>query len=221
MRVNGATPFKGAPRWEYDLYCRLVRTAWKAAGGSLHVSGLENIPPEGPCFLIPNHQSYLEPLLIASVVPRMVHPMAKSGQFAMPVLGRLLSRVYGFPVRRHQVDAQAARTALRRLASDAAVMIFPEGERTWDGRLQPFRIGVLRLILKVGVPVVPVRVDNAYDLWPRWERLPRPGPLHLTFKPPLHFPKLERRSERTRAAVDDVRRQLSAALAGPLDQRGL
>jgi 1-acyl-sn-glycerol-3-phosphate acyltransferase len=196
----------------------LVRMTWKAAGGSLHVEGLENVPAEGPCLLIPNHQSYLEPLLIASVVPRMLHPMTKSGQFAAPVMGRWLSRVYGFPVRRHQVDPQAARTALRRLATGAAVMIFPEGERTWDGRLQPFRIGVLRLILKVGVPVIPVRVDNAYDLWPRWERLPRAGRLHLTFKPPLHFPKLERRSERTRAAVDDVRRQLSAALAGPLDR---
>ncbi len=216
--MKSTAAFKGAPRWEYDGYCWLVRTAWKLYGGKMEVEGLANVPAEGPCLLIPNHQSNLEPLLIASVVPRMIHPMAKSNQFAVPLFGRLLSRVYGFPVRRYQVDAQAARTVLRRLDSGAVVMIFPEGERTWDGRLQSFRTGVLRLILKAGVPVVPVRVGSAYDAWPRWEPLPRPGTVQLSFGTPLRFPKLERRVDRTLAAEDDVRRQLTRALAGPVDR---
>ena len=215
--MKRSAAFRGAPWWEYKLYCRLTALAWRAYGGRVEVDGLANVPADGPCLIIPNHQSNLEPLLIATVVPRMIHPMAKSIQFAVPVLGYMLARVYGFPVRRYQVDAQAARTVLRRLDNGAAVMIFPEGERTWDGRLQPFRIGVLRLILKAGVPVIPVRVQGAYETWPRWERAPRRGTVRLSFGKPLHFPKLDRRTDRTHAAVDQVRRELRAALSGPLD----
>jgi 1-acyl-sn-glycerol-3-phosphate acyltransferase len=216
LRVKGPV-VRGAWRWQYRFYCWLARSIWKLAGGRLEVSGLQNVPLTGPCILIANHQSYLDPPFLHAVVPRMLHPMAKSTQFASPVMGFLLAHVYTFPVRRYQTDPQAARTVLRRLDAGMAVMIYMEGERTWDGRLQQPRLGVMRLVLKAGVPVIPVRIDGSYAVWPRWDRRPKPGALRFAFGRPIQFPKLDDRRERN-AAVLEARDRLVAALAGPLDR---
>ena len=207
---------RGASWWQYRLYCWIARTLWRAWGGRLEVVGLENVPMTGPCILVANHQSYLDPPFLHAVVPRKLHPMAKSTQFSSKLMGFILAHVYTFPVRRYQVDPQAVRTVLRRLAAGMAIMIYMEGERSWDGRLQPPRLGVIRLLLKAGVPVIPVRIDGAYDVWPRWDRRPKPGVMRFTFGKPIHFPKLDDRTERN-AAVPAARRQLVQALSGPLD----
>ena len=216
ITLGGKTVVKGAPWWEYRMYCRILQGIWRLFGGRLAVSGLENMPMTGPCILVSNHQSYLDPPFLATVIPRIIHPMAKSTQFNTPGLNRFLSRVYVFPVRRFQTDPQAVRTVLRRLAAGCAVLIYIEGERTWDGRLQPFRIGVIKLILKAGVPVIPVRVDGAYEAWPRWHK-PRPGTIAMRFGKPLTFPRLDRRADRTPAAIEQVRTTIEAALRGPQD----
>jgi 1-acyl-sn-glycerol-3-phosphate acyltransferase len=120
-------------------------------------------------------------------------------------MGWLLAHIYVFPVRRYEVDPQAARTVLRRLADGHAVMIYPEGERTWDGRFQGARRGTVRLVLKAGVPVIPCRIEGAYDVWPRWDRRIRPGVVSVTFGKPLDLPKTTARSDRERALPDAIR----------------
>ena len=184
MRQPRPTKVKAAWPWQYFLYCWILRTWWKFRGGTLHVMGLERMPMTGPCIVIANHQSYLDPLFLHAVVPRILHPMAKSTQFK-GFMGFMLAHVYTFPVRRYQTDPQAARTVLRRLAAGNAVMIYIEGERTWDGRLQPFRRGVLKLIQRAGVPVIPVRIDGAYEVWPRWDRSIQAHPVTFQFMEPL------------------------------------
>lgn len=200
---------KGAWRWQYFLYCWIVRTVWKLSGGKMEVRGLEHLPMTGPCLLIANHQSYLDPLLLNSIVPRMVHPMAKSTQFK-GLLGFMMSHVYTFPVRRYQTDPQAARSVLRRLAAGHAIMIYLEGERTWDGRLQPFRRGVLKLIQRAGVPVVPVRIEGTYEAMPRWDKKIERRTIRFEFQKPLVSSP-----DQPIAAVGAL---LQRALAGPLDQ---
>ncbi len=216
LKVRGPI-VRGAAWWQYRFYCWLARTLWRAVGGRMDVVGLENVPMTGPCILIANHQSYLDPPFLHAVVPRILNPMAKSTQFASRLMGFLLAHVYTFPVRRYQTDPQAVRTVLRRLDAGMAIMIYMEGERTWDGRLQAPRLGVIRLLLKAGVPVIPVRVDGAYDVWPRWSSRPKPGVIRFTFHPPMHFPKLDDRRARD-AAVAATREQLMGALSGPLDR---
>ena len=165
----------------------------------LEVTGLENVPSDGPFLLIANHQSYLDPVLIQSVIRRPIHAMAKSTQFSDRLTGGLLRRIHTFPVRRFETDPQAVRIVLRRLGEGHGVGIYIEGERSWDGRLQPPRLGALRLILKAGVPVIPVGISGAYDVWPRWDRALRRGTVRIRFGPPLRFPRLDRKAERERA----------------------
>ncbi|HUG41007.1 MAG TPA: lysophospholipid acyltransferase family protein [Longimicrobiales bacterium] len=182
----------------YRFIQGVVRTLFPLAG-TVEVTGLENIPREGPFFLVANHQSYLDPMLIQTVVPREVYTMAKSTQFSDPLTGRMLRRLKSFPVRRFETDPQAVRIALRRLHEGYGVGIYIEGERSWDGRLQPPRLGALRLILKGGAPVVPCGIAGTYHVWPRWDHAFRRGRVRIAFGPPLDFGRVERREDREAA----------------------
>ncbi len=188
----------------------LVRSVWPLFG-RLDLDGREHIPDRGPFLLIANHQSFLDPILIQAVVRRPVYTMAKSTEFSKPVIGRVMERLKSFPVRRFEIDPQAVRVALGYLEAGHGVGIYIEGERTWDGRLQPPRLGTVRLILKAGVPVVPCGISGAYGVWPRWSR-PRRGTVRIRFGEPLRFPKLDSRAERD-AALDHACDRLMGTLA--------
>lgn len=178
----------------------------------LDVHGLENVPAEGPFLLIANHQSYLDPILIQTVLRRPIYTMAKSTQFSDRLTGGFLRRVNSFPVRRFETDPQAVRIVLRRLGEGHGVGIYIEGERSWDGRIQPPRLGVLRLILKAGVPVVPVGISGTYDVWPRWDRAIKRGTVQIRFGQPMQFPQVDRKPEREQR-LDEVREAVMGAVA--------
>lgn len=196
----------------YRFCCWLARALWQGYGGQLTVSGLENIPPSGPFMVLPNHQSYLETMLIPAVLPRPVYAMAKSTQFNVPFFGWLMAQVYAFPVRRFEIDPQAVRFMLKRFGEGHGVMIFIEGERTWDGDVQPARLGVARAALKTGVPVIPCHVEGAFDAWPRWSGVPQRGHVRLTFGKPLELPKAASRGQRE-ICLDESLKRIREAIA--------
>lgn len=138
--------------------------------------------------------------------------MTKSTQFASLPFRRLLAACRAFPVRRYRIDPQAVRVSLRYLKAGQVVCIYPEGERSWDGALQPFRPGTLRLALSSGVPILPVGIEGMYETWPRWRRLPRLGRVvHLRFGEPIHFPVPSSRAARE-AALPEAEARIRAAL---------
>ena len=193
----------------YPLFQRTVRLLWHAIG-PMEVRGLEHVPASGPVLIIANHQSYLDPILIQSFCRRPMHTMAKSTQYASRLMGWLLPRLLAFPVRRYQVDPQSVRTVLRHLRHGDAVGIYIEGERSWDGRLQRPRLGTVRLLLKSGVPIVPVGIRGSYDVWPRWDHGLRRAPVRISFGPPIRFPRLDRRAAREAALPEAAERIMSA-----------
>jgi 1-acyl-sn-glycerol-3-phosphate acyltransferase len=186
------------PRWVWPLFGRLI------------VEGRDHIPKSGSFLLISNHQSLLDPFFIQTCIPRVCHPMAKSTQFASPAFAAVMKRCYAFPVRRFQVDPQAVRVALRRLATGYPVHIYVEGERSWDGTLQKPRAGTVRLALKAGVPIVPCAVSGAYDVWPRWARRVGRGDVRVAFGEPFRLPQLDDRRQRDAALADASTRIMSA-----------
>ena len=196
-------------RLRYHFYRWLARTLWRLYGG-LDVRGLENVPKSGPFLLISNHQSFLDPILVQAVCPRILHSMAKSTQFGSRMFRKLLTQLYAFPVRRFEVDPQAVRQILRRLQQGNGVAVYIEGERSWDGQLQTPRFGTVRVALKAGVPIIPVRIDGAYDAWPRWDRKIKRHQVGIEFRPPLHLAKLETRAEREPRVADAADRIMDA-----------
>ena len=201
-------------RTRYHFFRWLARSLWRLYGG-LEVRGLEHIPAKGPVLILANHQSFLDPILVQAVIPRIVHAMAKSTQFGSPIFRRLLTQLYSFPVRRFEVDPQAVRHVLRRLADGQAVIIYIEGERSWDGRLQPPRLGTVRVALKAGVPIVPCRIDGAYDAWPRWDRRIKRHRITIEFREPLRLPKLDSKAEREAHLAAAADRIMSALAPTP------
>jgi 1-acyl-sn-glycerol-3-phosphate acyltransferase len=189
----------------------LVRTL-RPLLGPLDVSGIHHIPEQGPFLLLANHQSYLDPILIQALVSRPIHTMSKSTQFSDRITGPILKALKGFPVRRFEVDPQAVRLALRYLQQGEGVGIYIEGERSWDGRLQPLRRGTVRLVLKAGVPVIPCGISGAYDAWPRWDRRPARARIRITFGEPLRFPRCDHRAQRE-AHLEDAYERISSTLA--------
>lgn len=191
------------PREKVAIWYRLAKPLarwWVATIVRARFEGLENLPSEGPCILVPNHQSLLDPLLLQGSLPRAVDSMTKSTQFTRGFFRWILPRFHAFPVRRYRVDPQSVRVLFRRLEEGRVVCVYPEGERSWDGRLQPFRRGTIRVLLRAGVPVIPVGIEGTFDAWPRWASGPRRGcTVHVRLGRPILLGEHRDRKDREAA----------------------
>jgi 1-acyl-sn-glycerol-3-phosphate acyltransferase len=168
-----------------DLFRPGIHALSRAYFG-LRLRGTEHIPREGALVIVPNHQTYADPPLVTIPVRRPVYYMAWSRLFDIPVFSQFIRLLRAFPVDIDARDARATREAVRLLQRGAALMIFPEGERTADGRLQRFKPGAFRLAVSVKVPVLPVTIVGGDRSWPPGRVLPRPGRITITYHPALH-----------------------------------
>lgn len=156
----------------------------------LRVAGAEHVPRSGPAILAANHASFLDPPVIGAAAPRMISYLARETLFRNRAFGWLLRRWQAVPVDREHAGASGVRIVLERLAAGHAVLIFPEGTRSLDGRLQPARPGVGLVVTKSAAPVVPVRVFGTHEALPRRGRRVRLHPLGVVFGEPLDFATL-------------------------------
>jgi len=175
----------------------------------LVLRGREHIPRKGPLLITPNHQTFADPPLVSLPFRRPIYYMAWNRLFQVPVFGQLIRRLRAFPVDIYGRDARATREAVRLLQAEAALMIFPEGERSTDGRIQRFKLGAFRLAVSLGVPVLPVTIAGGEHAWPPGRALPRPGRITITYHPPLYAdatldPRSAARDHATRARASIV-----------------
>ncbi|HEV8132608.1 MAG TPA: lysophospholipid acyltransferase family protein [Acidobacteriota bacterium] len=175
--------------------------------------GLENIPAAGPALIIPNHQSYLDPLFVGAAVRRSVRYMAMKKLFRWSGVSSFL-RFYGaFPVNLRRADKDAIKACLKFLRGGEAVIIFPEGGRARDGKLMDFYQGFARIALLQQVPIVPVTIAGAHQVWSPAHRFPRFRKVSVTFHPPI-YPSDFEMADRTHALhiVDQVKQTIESAL---------
>ena len=183
----------------------------------IRFEGVQHIPNAGPLIIVPNHVTYADPVLVSIPVRRPVHYMAWDALFDVPGLAWLIRRLRAFPVEIESADPRATREALRLLQAGEAVMIFPEGGRSLDGRLQRFKPGAFRLACALDVPLLPVSIAGGHEAWPPGQMLPRPGRLSVTYHP-LITPEADGDVRAAaRRLVPRVRRVVASAL--PADQR--
>lgn len=188
------------------------------------VSGLEQLPPEGPLILCANHLSDLDGPIVAAALParlrRRLHGLAKEQLFRFPLLRWGMQAVRMLPVDNRGNFLPGLRAASAALRRGESLLIFPEGIRSFDGRPGPWRAGAGLIALESGAPLVPVLIRGTQRLLPPGTRLPRWGGRHhlrVTFGPPLAPPATGRSSrppeEETAAArrlVEEVRRRVYA-----------
>ncbi|WP_209122573.1 1-acyl-sn-glycerol-3-phosphate acyltransferase [Alkalihalobacillus sp. BA299] len=147
-----------------DLYVLgrgLCRTFFSATY-RVETIGLENIPNEGPVILCSNHIHNFDPPFLGSYVPRKVHYMAKAELFKVPVLGRAVSAVGAFPVKRGSGDKQALKLGLKVLKDGGALGLFPEGTRSKDGKLGKGLAGAGFFALRSDAVVIPCAIIGSY-----------------------------------------------------------
>jgi 1-acyl-sn-glycerol-3-phosphate acyltransferase len=181
----------------------------------LRLEGIAHIPGEGPVVIVPNHQTYADPVLVTIPVRRPVYYMAWSRLFEVPGLSWMIRRLRAFPVQLDSSDSRAAREAIRILQAGEAVMIFPEGGRSPDGGVGRFKPGAFRLAVSLGVPVLPVTIAGGHQAWPPGRSLPRPGTITITYHP-LVYPDA---GHDAREAARDLAERTRAIIAASLPAR--
>lgn len=163
-----------------------VENALRAAGVRLDVDGLERLEAARPAIVVANHQSALDPLILACLLRKDFTVVAKREARFDPraLLGTaLLDPV--FIDRGNSEEARASLAAVgERIRGGTSLLIFPEGTRSPTPVLGPFRKGAFHLAAQTGAPVVPVVVHNAYDLFPKQATVIRPGTVRVTVLEP-------------------------------------
>jgi 1-acyl-sn-glycerol-3-phosphate acyltransferase len=148
-------------------------------GFSIRFQGGRHIPRTGPVLLVANHQSFIDPIAIGLATPRQLFYLARKTLFKQPQFGGFLRSVGCVPVDQEGFAREGLKTTLHLLKEGKAVLVFPEGERTWNGRMQPLKPGIHLLMKRSGVPVVPVGIAGAFAAYPRTQKLPRLAPPFL------------------------------------------
>jgi 1-acyl-sn-glycerol-3-phosphate acyltransferase len=143
--------------------------------------------PEENFILIANHCSHLDPLVIGAAIPGRLRFLAKAELFEPLFLGTILRLIGVVPV--HKQDSQSAGTTLRAflkiLEEGENVVIFPEGGRSQDGKLQPLEGGAALIALKSGAPVVPAFAAGTFEAMPVGVKKVKPGRLSVVIGKPI------------------------------------
>jgi 1-acyl-sn-glycerol-3-phosphate acyltransferase len=163
-----------------------ARIALRLAGVQLEVHGLEKIPARSALVFMPNHQSNCDPPAVFVILPTVL-VLAKMEFFRIPVLGRAM-RMRGFvPVDRKKREKaiEAVEQATRSLQAGHSFLVFPEGTRSSDGRLQPLKKGVFVMAIKAQATIVPISVSGSKRIMPKGKLLISPGLVRITIHDPV------------------------------------
>lgn len=170
----------------YSFVCFLIglfaRTIFR-----IRIIGWENIPRTGGVIIAANHLSNLDIPLLAYSIGRDADFMGKKELFSIPVIGTLLRMLGGFPVDREKLDRTALREAIKRLKMGKVLVIYPEGTRSIDGRLQPGKSGVGLIVRMSGFKVIPTAIIGTDRALPPGRWMIRPAAVTIKFGMPIDF----------------------------------
>lgn len=158
--VSKAESRVGRKPYSYDVGLFLAQMIFYSSGAV--ITGRDRIPESGPALLVANHQSFLDPMLVALACPRrQIHYMAKEELFRVPTSRHMMLGLGAFPVDRRGPGKATLAHVLKLLREGRVVCLFAEGTRSKDGRLREFQAGFARLAKKTGAPVIPVALQGS------------------------------------------------------------
>ncbi|MFV0444052.1 MAG: lysophospholipid acyltransferase family protein [Planctomycetaceae bacterium] len=167
------------PNWVW----RFIRLVLRNVFGfwlQYRARGLEQLPERGALLLI-NHQSFLDPMLVGLPLQRPVSYLARDTLFPIPLIGWVLRNAYVMPIRRDAATTESLRESIRRVDHGFYVGVFPEGTRSRDGEIGPFKPGFVALLRRCQAPLIPVGIAGAHEAMPRGKILLRPRPVRVVF----------------------------------------
>ena len=155
------------------------------------VTGKENIDPKKPYVFVANHQSAYDIFVIYGYLGHSFRWMMKKSLEKIPFIGWSCKRA-GMVFVDNSSPAAIKETmakARTQLQNDQSLIVFPEGSRTWNGKLSPFKKGAYLLAVQFGLPIVPITIDGAFDVMPRFKKVPNWGHVKLTIHKPIVPPE--------------------------------
>jgi 1-acyl-sn-glycerol-3-phosphate acyltransferase len=170
----------------YRVSMDAVRSILRLVGMRVRVEGVENIPP-GTCIFAANHVSNVDPLAFAPHIPRRVSLLLKKELFRVPIIsyGMRLAKFVSVDRNSREGAADSFKLAVRYINEGLSFALYPEGTRSPDGRLLPFKKGAFVMAIQAGVPVVPVSIVGAQKLMRKGEWAIHPGEVLIRFGPPV------------------------------------
>jgi long-chain acyl-CoA synthetase len=156
----------------------------------MEVKGVDVLTKIKPPYLIcPNHQSYLDPFIVCSTYPHRVlsavFHVGASMYFTNAVMAQLARLINVVPIDTDTHLLRAMRAGAAGLSAQKVLTIYPEGQRSFDGKLHPFKKGAAILASELKIPIVPVALDGTHRIWPRYSRRFHLARVKLTFGEPI------------------------------------
>jgi len=188
----------------------------RAVGVRVRVKGIERIPP-GVCLFAANHTSSADAPAIVGAIPRRVAILLKESLMKWPIVGQAFQSAHFIPVNRAARDSAIASVekATEAMQAGQSFLIYPEGTRSPDGRLQEFKKGAAVMAIKAGVPIVPMVCSGAHRIMEKRSLVIRPGEIVVEFLEPIDASKY---SFEERDALNQIVHDAMAA-ALPEDQK--
>jgi 1-acyl-sn-glycerol-3-phosphate acyltransferase len=152
------------------------------SGVRVKVGGLEHLDKETPYIYMSNHQGSYDIFALLSCLPVQFRWIAKKELFAIPILGWAMGAANYISIDRsgRRRALESIERAARKIKGGVSVVIFPEGTRSRDGSIQPFKRGGFTLALKSGVPIIPITINGSRDVMPRDSMRVRPGEIRVS-----------------------------------------
>ena len=162
------------------LLCRIANI-------NVQIEGKENIDPAKPYIFVGNHASMADVMSFSGYINHDYRWVAKKELFVIPIFGPGLRAMDFISIDRSRgrEAIKSLNDAAKRIAGGASVMLFPEGTRSTDGHLRPFKTGAIVLALKAGVDVVPMGFNGTHQILPKGKRLSRGGTVVLRIGKPI------------------------------------
>ena len=173
--LTGRPPLVGRLLYDFTFWSSFTYFGF---GFSLRRKGWKNMPSTGPVLVVANHQSMFDPVLVGLSSRRYLAFLARKDLFEQPVLAPLIRTLGAVPIDR-SMGKEGIQAVLDALGRGRAVLMFPEGERTHTGEVQPLKAGVSLLIKRVTCPIVPVGIAGCFAAWSRFRKWPKMSPLLL------------------------------------------
>ncbi|MEO6434370.1 MAG: lysophospholipid acyltransferase family protein [Tepidisphaeraceae bacterium] len=189
---------------------RMMLRPWSDLWFDLKVYHPEYVPRKGGVLVVANHQSYLDPILLAVKIARPFSFLAKSELFENPFFGWMISRLNAFPVRQGEGDIGAVKETIRRLQEGHALIVYPEGTRSLSGEIEEIQPGIGLIARRAGVPVVPAVIDGSYAAWPKGATLFHPHSVRVLYGPALDLKHMK--ASQVVKKVDQTLRSMHAEL---------
>ena len=172
---------------------------------------------EGPCIYVANHQSFLDPPMIATLFEGEINYLARKTLMNHPIMNFALSRLNVIPIDQERPDPGSILKVLRLVRSGKPIVIFPEGSRCEDGKMHDAMPGIGLILGRLaGVPVQPIRIEGAYDCLPPHRSKLELHPITMSVGDPIPFTKEELKAKGREGQLAIGRKIMEAIAALPL-----